>query len=50
MAHPAWCRRMREAVDLTGGFIVVKTSKTGEFVQIPIFPRMCPTERLTGCR
>jgi len=32
------CTLLREAVDLKGGFIAVKTSKTGEFVQIPIFP------------
>jgi len=32
------CTLLREAVDLKGGFITVKTSKTGEFVQIPIFP------------
>src|SRR5690606_959722 len=29
---------LREAVDLKAGFVTVKTSKTGEYVQIPIFP------------
>jgi integrase len=32
------CTLLRESVDLEGGFITVKTSKTGETVQIPIFP------------
>lgn len=32
------CTLLRECVDLPGGFITVKTSKTGEYVQIPIFP------------
>ena len=32
------CMLLRESVDLEGGFISVKTSKTGETVQIPIFP------------
>ncbi len=32
------CNLKREDVDLDGGFITVKTSKTGETVQIPIFP------------
>ena len=32
------CMLLRESVDLKGGFITVKTSKTGEYVQIPIFP------------
>ncbi|MFT3784154.1 MAG: tyrosine-type recombinase/integrase [Nibricoccus sp.] len=32
------CTLLRESVDLEDGFIRVKTSKTGEYVQIPIFP------------
>ncbi len=32
------CKLLRESVDLESGFITVKTSKTGETVQIPIFP------------
>jgi len=32
------CTLLREAVDLKAGFATVKTSKTGETVQIPIFP------------
>lgn len=32
------CTLLREAVDLPDGFITVKTSKTGETIQIPIFP------------
>jgi len=32
------CTLLRSAVDLPGGFIAVKTSKTGESIQIPIFP------------
>ena len=32
------CTLLRESVDLEEGFIIVKMSKTGEFVQIPIFP------------
>jgi integrase len=32
------CTLLRGSVDLEGGFITVKTSKTGEFVEIPIFP------------
>lgn len=32
------CTLLRESVDLKGGFITVKTSKTREYVQIPIFP------------
>ncbi len=32
------CTLLRSAVDLKGGFITVKTSKTQETVQIPIFP------------
>jgi integrase len=32
------CTLLREAVDLRHNFITVKTSKTGETVQIPIFP------------
>ena len=32
------CTLLRSSVDMTGGFITVKTSKTGEYVQIPIFP------------
>lgn len=32
------CTLLRECVDLEGGFITVKTAKTGETVQIPIFP------------
>ena len=32
------CTLLRESVDLAGGFVTVKTSKTGETVQIPIFP------------
>ncbi len=32
------CTLLRSAVDLEGGFITVKTSKTQETVQIPIFP------------
>ncbi|MBE7539178.1 MAG: hypothetical protein HS122_12285 [Opitutaceae bacterium] len=29
---------MRSSVDLEGGFVTVKTAKTGETVEIPIFP------------
>lgn len=32
------CTLRRADVDLKGGFVTVKTSKTGETVQIPIFP------------
>jgi len=32
------CTLLRSAVDLEGGFITVKTSKTNETVQSPIFP------------
>ena len=32
------CMLLRESVDLEGGFISVKTSKTSEYIQIPIFP------------
>ncbi len=32
------CMLLRDSVDLAGGFVTVKTSKTGETVQIPIFP------------
>jgi integrase len=32
------CTLLRESVDLESGFITVKTSKTGETVQIPVFP------------
>jgi hypothetical protein len=32
------CTLLRSAVDLEGGFITVKTAKTGETVQIPVFP------------
>lgn len=32
------CTLLRDSVDLKGGFVTVKTSKTGETVQIPIFP------------
>jgi len=32
------CRLKWESVDLPGGFITVKTSKTGEVAEIPIFP------------
>lgn len=32
------CMLLKTAVDLPGRFIKVKTSKTGELVQIPIFP------------
>ncbi len=32
------CTLRRDSVDLKGGFVTVKTSKTGEYVQIPIFP------------
>lgn len=32
------CTLRRSAVDLEGGFVTVKTAKTGETVQIPIFP------------
>jgi len=32
------CNLLRESVDLESGFITVKTAKTGETVQIPIFP------------
>jgi len=32
------CTLLRSSVDLEGGFITVKTAKTGETVQIPIFP------------
>lgn len=32
------CTLLRSSVDLEGGFVTVKTAKTGETVQIPIFP------------
>lgn len=32
------CTLVRASVDLKAGFVTVKTSKTGEYVQIPIFP------------
>lgn len=32
------CTLLRSEVDLKNGFVTVKTSKTGETVQIPIFP------------
>ena len=32
------CMLLRKSVDLQSGFVTVKTSKTGEYVQIPIFP------------
>jgi integrase len=32
------CTLLRKSVDLQSGFVTVKTSKTGEYVQIPIFP------------
>ena len=32
------CRLKWEAVDLEGGFVMVKTSKTGEMAEIPLFP------------
>lgn len=32
------CRLKWESVDLPGGFITVKTSKTGEVAEIPLFP------------
>jgi len=32
------CRLKWESVDLQGGFITVKTSKTGEVAEIPLFP------------
>ena len=32
------CTLLRSEVDLQSGFVTVKTSKTGETVQIPIFP------------
>jgi integrase len=32
------CTLLRSSVDLAGGFVMVKTAKTGETVQIPIFP------------
>lgn len=32
------CTLLRSEVDLESGFVTVKTSKTGETVQIPIFP------------
>jgi len=32
------CTLLRKSVDLKAGFATVKTSKTGEYVQIPIFP------------
>ncbi len=32
------CTLLRTSVDLDAGFVTVKTSKTGEYVQIPIFP------------
>ncbi len=32
------CRLKWESVDLQGGFITVKTSKTGEIAEIPLFP------------
>jgi integrase len=38
MRRGGCCTLLRESVDLKGGFITVKTSKTGEYVQIPIFP------------
>ncbi|HEY4245857.1 MAG TPA: site-specific integrase [Lacunisphaera sp.] len=37
------CTLLRESVDLEGGFITVKTSKTGETIQIPIFPLLGET-------
>lgn len=36
------CTLLRESVDLKSGFINVKTSKTGETVQIPVFPLLQP--------
>jgi hypothetical protein len=32
------CTLLRKSVDLKSGFATVKTSKTGEYVPIPIFP------------
>lgn len=32
------CQLRKDAVDLPGRYVMVKTSKTGELVQIPIFP------------
>jgi integrase len=32
------CRLKWESVDLEGGFVTVKTSKTGEVAEIPLFP------------
>jgi integrase len=32
------CRLKWESVDLDGGFVTVKTSKTGEVAEIPLFP------------
>jgi integrase len=32
------CRLKWESVDLDGGFVTVKTSKTGELAEIPLFP------------
>ena len=37
------CTLLRESVDFKSGFITVKTSKTGETVQIPIFPLLRET-------
>ena len=37
------CKLLRSSVDLKGSFITVKTSKTGETVQIPIFPLLRET-------
>ena len=34
------CRLKWESVDLDAGFLLVKTSKTGEFAEIPIFPKL----------
>lgn len=34
------CKLKWESVDLQGGFISVKTSKTGEMAEIPLFPRL----------
>ena len=34
------CRLRWDAVDLVEGFVIVKTAKTGEVVEIPIFPSL----------
>ncbi len=38
MRRGGCCTLLRSSVDLEGGFVTVKTAKTGEPAQIPIFP------------